>query len=231
LTVIGDLLPGGWFFMKRRKRTLLTLPVTSLRMRGVGLLVALMVVTATTATARANDFDDSSRASYGAVPILELYRSGEDRVRYELDSDWLLGISEGITALDVRDIASAPQDTRNRWAPQFELYDLSEPAMPNDMGLWTDTVRRGTQWFWTMDGITSTLNGPAAGLDAFSISRDFIEYFSLQTKAGFVMPLGVHWRLGGALSLEQAIGGDRPEGDRDFRQPAAAIYFGVHRRY
>lgn len=202
-----------------------------MRMRSIGLLVALTTAIGISAGARANDRDVGTRSSYGAVPILELYRGGGDRVRYELDSDWLLGISEGITALDVRDAPGALQNTQNRWAPQFELYDLSEPAMPDDAGIWTDTELRGTQWFWTMDGITNTITGPATGLEAFNVGRDFIEYFSLQTKAGFVMPLGVHWRLGGALSLEQAIGGDRPERDGTFRRPAAAIYFGLHRRY
>ena len=42
----------------------------------------------------------------------------------------------------------------------------------------------------------------AADADAFDIGADLAQHFSLQTKAGFLIPLGRRWLLGGALTVD-----------------------------
>lgn len=186
------------------------------------------VVTLTTVATAPVAFGDSARiltATNNGAPVLELYRSADGRVRYQLNNDWLLGMSLGVSPVD---LADDPRRRRplDKWRPDFGMYDFSD--RPREI---TDLARRHPQrirWFWTI-GSTQDFNDD----DTFDFRWDLLQHFSLETKAGFLVPFGNRWLFGGAITLDHNID-DHPSTElpsKSDSKSAAGAYVGFKLAY
>ncbi len=143
------------------------------------------------AGARAEE-DAALAITANGTPVVELFRERNGTVRYQLNDDLALGMSLGVSPIRLTDHAGSLGD---RWLPVFDLYE----GEPSSMRLIEQSEREsaGRRWFWTVGTHTNLVTG-----DSFDIGSDLVQHFSLQTKAGFLIPLGRRWLLGGAVTLD-----------------------------
>jgi hypothetical protein len=134
-------------------------------------------------------------------PVAELYRGADGSFRYAINDDIALGMSLGVSPIHLTRRAGAENRT-SRWAPVFNLY--REPRDPSGLGD-GPLIReaRTRQWFWTIGTNTDFVGG-----DELYVQSDLLQDFSLQTKAGFLVPLGRRWLLGGAITLDHSAKDD-----------------------
>ncbi len=162
-------------------------------------MIALAAIAA--APAAYGDSGHRLTATSDGAPVLELYRSNDGRVRYQLNNDWLLGMSLGVSPVD---LADDPRRWRplNKWRPDFDVYDFSDrPHKITDLALGRP---QRIKWFWTI-GSTQDFYSD----DRFDFRWDLLQHFSLETKAGFLVPFGNRWLFGGAITLDRNMG-DHP---------------------
>lgn len=143
--------------------------------------------------------DDAAVAiTANGTPVVELYRNRDGSVRYQLNDDLALGMSLGLSPIRLAR-GDDPVSTGGRWLPVFDLYpDDAQPlALPEQ----SEREARARRWFWTVGSHTNLVAG-----DSFDFESDLAQHFSLQTKAGFLIPLGRRWLFGGALTLDHVPG-------------------------
>lgn len=178
--------------------------------------------------------DDSSGATTVAItansqPILELHRANGS-IRYQIDEDWLLGLGLGISPID---LARNRYRIRGlRWLPHFELFESRYlRAQENRVGArW---FGKTVQWYWTFGPDSSFETDYLERSDRLDFRSDLLHHYSLQTKAGFIVPFGKHWLFGGAVTFDRVIqGGSHNLGQSDNnRDASAAAYLGIKRSY
>jgi hypothetical protein len=163
------------------------------------LIIRRIIALAAIATAPATYGDNGQivTAAGDGAPVLELYRSDDGQFRYQLNNDWLRGMSLGVSPVDLADDRrrSRPMD---KWRPDFDVYDFSDRSREI-----TDLARERPQtirWFWTIGSTRDFYSD-----DPFDFSWDLLQHFSLETKAGFLMPFGNRWLFGGAITLDRTI--------------------------
>ncbi len=160
----------------------------------IGLAMTLVVVSG--AQAAQNAGNDQANTRNGS-PVLELYRTDDGHLRYQLNNDWLLGMSLGVSPVDLADHTRGwrPLD---KWRPPFGLYDLStrSPGAANPPVV---NLRR-VRWFWTI-GSTHDLGGD----NPFDVKWDVLQRLSAHTQAGFLVPFGERWLFGGAVTLDREM--------------------------
>jgi hypothetical protein len=192
------------------------------RLLTMGHIIALAALA--TAPASYGDSDHILTATSNGAPVLELYRSDDGRVRYQLNNDWLLGMSLGVSPLDLAD------DPRRRpldkWRPHFDGYDFSDRSrVITDLALGRPQRIR---WFWTI-GSTQDFYSD----DPFDFRWDLLQHFSLETKAGFLVPFGNRWLFGGAITLDRNMD-DHPSTalpSKSDSKTAAGAYVGFKLAY
>lgn len=143
--------------------------------------------------------DVGSRTSVAIIsdnqPVIELRRNSNGSLRFELNQDLMLGMSLGINPTGVANpLQVAPGD--RRWHPVFDL--LASPPRKSGFLLpeYKSLPSRQTRWFLTF-GSHSKRNYE----DPFNFQDDLSRHFSLQSKAGFVVPIGKRVVVGGAITL------------------------------
>ncbi len=131
------------------------------------------------------------------APVLELYRSDDGHVRYQLNNDWLLGMSLGVSPVD---LADDPRRRRplDKWRPDFDVYDFSNRS--RDVADLQLRRPQRIRWFWTIGSMQDFYSD-----DRFDFRWDLLQHFSLETKAGFLVPFGNRWLLGGAITLDRNV--------------------------
>jgi hypothetical protein len=185
-------------------------------------LIGLVMTLAVFAPARADQ--GSGAAAAGAdnrTPVLELYRTDNGTARYQLDNDWLLGMSLGVSPVDLADQARR-WGALDRWRPDFDLYAGSDRPDLRSLGAYR------VRWFWIV-GSSHDFDGR----DGFDFKVDLLTHFSLQTKAGFLVPFGNRWLFGGAITLDRALNG-RPASTlapQDRSNTSAGAYLGFKLAY
>ena len=167
-----------------------------------------------------HDIDLSVALTHNGQPVLELFGS-EHKPRYRLSDDWLLGISLGVSPKDLLDPATNRRPT-GIWAPHFDVHRAVATRDGRGEG--------GLRWYWTT-GVFSPLP-PAHSYDRaeIDIRSDLLTRFSLQTKAGFVVPFGERWLVGGAITFDRALDADASERATTSKSRAGA-YFGLEYNY
>ncbi len=158
--------------------------------------------------------------THNGQPVLELFGS-EQNPRYRLSDDWLLGVSLGVSPKDLLN-PTANRRPAGIWAPHFDVHRAVATRDARGKG--------GLRWYWTT-GVFSLLP-PAHSYDAaeIDIRSDLLTSFSLQTKAGFVVPFGERWLLGGAITFDRALDTDVSEGAIPGKSRAGA-YVGLEYNY
>ena len=166
-------------------------------MRKVPLLGVLMLAQALTlGLARAAEDTSATIAiTANGNPVAELYRGADGTFRYAIDDDIALGMSLGVSPINLTRRVGA-DSPNNRWLPSFDAY--REPASASAIGdgpMLREPRKR--QWFWTIG-----VNDNFVGDDDINVRSELFQNFSLQTKAGFLVPLGRSWLLGGAITVD-----------------------------
>ncbi|MDH3690050.1 MAG: hypothetical protein OEU36_11295 [Gammaproteobacteria bacterium] len=160
------------------------------------------------------------------APVFEIHRTKSGRIRYELNNEWLLGMSLGVTPMHLVD--SRPSSTA--LAPHFDLYDILHAPEARSFAALSKSHRK-IRWYWTI-GSTNYLTDQSPINHSFDFRSDLVRHFSLQTKAGFVMPFGDHWLLGGALSADKRIDdGSMTFVDEAEDDTSAGAYLGIRLTY
>lgn len=190
------------------------------------ILVALLLTLGCGEVAASENSRQTVAVVADGVPVLELYRTDSGRLRYELNNDWLLGISLGVSPIQLTD----SHTTVSKWAAHFDLFETLHAADRSPVDSLLESPRR-IRWFWTI-GSSSYLADGSFLVDRFDFRTDLVRHFSLQTKAGFVMPFGNHWLFGGALTVDRRIDSGSTEsavGVAD--ETSAGAYFGMRFSY
>ncbi len=210
------------------------------RYASVALAAGAALINLDVAMADHEPVTDGFGVAAGGAAIVERYRS-EAGVHYALSDDWLISLSLGISPADLAD-RPLPWSPNTRWLPHFAAYQ-AEPAQARHTADAppTPAPERSVQWFWTIGTDSRSAFRRSAATPSVShpldIRSDFIAEFSLQTKAGFVLPVGKRLLLGGALTLDRRIAEDSLHldpttdylpGDDD---SDAAAYVGVEWKY
>ena len=87
-------------------------------------------------------------------PVLELYRSENDQFRYELNDAWLLGMSMGISPLNL----AYDSNSITQRATHFSLYEMRRSSSQQMMQT-PPADKDKISWFWTF-GSTQNYAGP-----------------------------------------------------------------------
>ena len=180
------------------------------------LLLALAALAAQPVAAGQDDGTTVAITANG-LTLVELYRDDDGSLRYQINDDVALGMSMGLAPPGLVVRPGAP-GFNARWLPLFDLY--REPS-PDAYLLPEQSIReaRARRWFWSLG-----THGAALSDDGFDFRYDLARNFSLQGKAGFLVPLGRRWVLGGALTLDHVSGYD---GFVDPAAPAAGTSVGA----
>ncbi len=158
------------------------------------LLIAALTAVAVLGTAAARADEGAALAiTANGTPVVELFRERDGSVRYQLNDDLAMGMSLGLSPIRLTDGANA---RGARWLPMFDLYEETRPPALHQPGPLARDARE-RRWFWTVGSHTNLVAG-----DAFDTTADLAQHFSLQTQAGFLIPLGRRWLLGGALTVD-----------------------------
>lgn len=170
---------------------------------------------------------DGERASMAitanGTPVVELFRNADGSLRYQLNDDLTLGMSLGLYPLHRTDHARNGS-ANSRWLPVFDLFNSADAAGFLLPDLSARTARTG-QWFLTVG------SNAGSGSDAFDFQADLARHFSLQTKAGFLMPLGRRWLLGGALTLDHAPGAGEDAASLSSPGTSVGAFLGIEFNY
>ncbi|GJL81284.1 MAG: hypothetical protein DHS20C01_09180 [marine bacterium B5-7] len=175
----------------------------------------------------ADSFDGTSFAiTANGAPVIERYTDNAGRVRYQLDADAALGMSLGLLPVSTDRINN--HHLNSRWLPVFDLYSNDNASQISPYRLPEQSERRvaGARWFWTVGTDTNL-----ALTDEFDIQRDLTRHFSLQSKAGFLIPLGQRWLLGGALTLDRTLDRSNVPGFGDPSGTSVGAFLGVEFTY
>lgn len=129
-------------------------------------------------------------------PVMELYRNPDGGLRYQLNNDLALGMSLGISPIRLANRVDSWSGA-SRWLP---VFDLNRTTQQPDSLLLDQSRReaRQRQWFVTLGSSSGDIG------DGFDFQSDLAAHFSLQTKAGFLIPFGRRWLLGGAFTLDHS---------------------------
>lgn len=182
--------------------------------------------------------DDASLAITDSVaPVIERYHS-KDGVHYLVSDEWLHSLTLGVSLADLNE-RPLPWSRNNRWLPHFEFY--RNRSRDRAGSAWDERTENRMQWFWTFGMENRSLLDVDIHSDLsmlpIDIRSDFISEYSLQTKAGFVVPFGKRWLIGGALTVDRKLadggllldqGVDYPYADYD---TDAAAYVGIEWKY
>jgi hypothetical protein len=188
----------------------------------LGVLALLLTSSAATQAA-----DSASLAiTANGKTVVELYRNLDGSVRYQLNDELALGMSLGVSPIRLTERADAGA-SGERWLPVFDLYVGARGAdrlLPDQ----SEREAFGRRWFWTVGS-----NSNLVAADQFDFRSDFAQHFSLQTKAGFLIPLGRRLLLGGALTLDHvSSASDRPEpGSAHERGTSVGAFLGLEFNY
>jgi len=133
-------------------------------------------------------------------PVLEVSRSENGRVSYELSNDWLLGMSMGISPISL-----AASNSITERATHFDLYESRQSSSKETVQIPAADIDK-ISWFWTFGSTQDYAVEGAASSGIYDVQLDILSRFSLQTKAGFVVPFGKKWLFGGGVLIERGIG-------------------------
>lgn len=189
-------------------------------------LVALLLTLGCGEVAASENSRQSVAIIADGAPVLELYRTDNGRLRYELNNDWLLGMSLGVSPIQLTD----SHTTVSKWVAHFDLFETLHASDRSPFDSLPGPPRR-IRWFWTV-GSSSYLADESFLVNRFNFRSDLVRHFSLQTKAGFVLPFGDHWLFGGALTVDRRIDSGSAEsvvGPED--ETSTGAYFGMRFRY
>ena len=168
----------------------------------------------------AHDVDLSVALTHNGQPVLELYGS-KHKPRYRLSDDWLLGVSLGVSPKDLLD-PSTHRRPAGIWAPHFDVHRAVASHYVRDEG--------GLRWYWTTGVLAPLPPAHFYGGAEIDIRSDLLARFSLQTKAGFVVPFGERWLVGGAITFDRALNTHVSERTAPGNSRAGA-YFGLEYNY
>lgn len=158
--------------------------------------------------------------------VVEFHWNPDGAIRYELNEDIVLGMSLALPPLRI--LGGRDRDSVDtRWHPVFNLLSQAEQSAAFLLPEQSSRPSWRTRWFLTFGARQAWSHD-----DDFSIQEDFSRHFSLRTQAGFLAPIGGHWVVGGAITVEHLFDdGARNRAAQGAGGVATGAYLGVKFRY
>jgi hypothetical protein len=156
------------------------------------------------------------------MPVVEFHRNSSGSFRSELNSDLLLGMSLGISPAGVANAIDFASGNR-RWHPVFNLLAAATQQSNLLLPEHNSHLSRRSIWYLAFGRRFSASNDVS-----FSIQDDFSRNFSLQSKAGFLVPIGKSTTIGATITLDYQVT-NNPRAKRRSRDNSASTgaYLGL----